>query len=106
MRKHYIGFCTVPNQEIASKIARKLVEDQLVACVNIIPGLVSIYRWEGKIEESSELLCMMKTQRKLIPKVMDTIIKLHTYKVPEIIFSSIESGWPPYLQWIFESTQA
>jgi periplasmic divalent cation tolerance protein len=105
LRKYSIGFCTVPNADIASKIARKLVEEQLVACVNIIPGLVSIYRWQGKIEESSELLCVMKTWKKLIPKVMDTIKNLHSYEVPEIIFSSIETGWPPYLQWIFDSTQ-
>jgi periplasmic divalent cation tolerance protein len=101
-----IGFCTVPNQDVGINIAQKLVENSLVACVNIIPQLISIYKWKGKIEQDHELLCVMKTQRDRIPLIIETIKGMHPYECPEIIFFPIEAGYSEYLKWILNETSA
>ena len=96
-------WCTVPNALSAIKISRSLVELGLVACVNIIPGLKSIYKWENKIEESDEQLLFIKTKEELFQQVKDKIIELHDYEVPEIIGTPITHAHQPYLEWILSS---
>jgi periplasmic divalent cation tolerance protein len=104
MTKYAIGLVTIDSKEVAKKIALRLVEEKLAACVNIINGINSIYRWKGNIEESEELLLIIKTRKNLIEDVMIAVKKLHTYTTPEIIFFSIDNGDENYLNWIGQNT--
>lgn len=95
-------FCTVPNRETALKISQPIIEEKLAACVNIVPSLISIYKWKGKIaQDSEELLIIKTTQQKF--NVLETRIKqLHPYEVPEIIALPIVIGSDKYLNWVEE----
>lgn len=84
----------------AERIAHSLVKDRLAACVNVIPGLKSIYRWKGAIEESSEHLLVVKTSRELFEKVQNYLSAVHSYEVPEAIALPIVDGAPNYLNWL------
>ncbi len=90
----------------AEKIANKLVEDKLAACVSIIPNMRSIYTWEGKIEKSDEYLMIIKTRGELFDRVKTAIKELHSYKIPEIISLSIDHALEDYVRWIQEVTRA
>jgi periplasmic divalent cation tolerance protein len=96
---------TAPDADVASRISNKLVDERLVACVNILPGLRSIYRWEGKRCDEAEVLCVMKTRLGLFSALRDRIAALHPYQVPEIIALPLCAGSAPYLDWIRESTK-
>ena len=95
-----------PDRKTAIKIARTLVSSRLAACVNFVEGATSIYRWKGEVHEDSEVLCLVKTQHKLVQAVIEKITELHPYEVPEIVFLSIEEGLADYLDWIFRQTTA
>ena len=97
-------FSTVPSQEIASLIAKTVVQEELAACVTIIPGITSIYRWQGEMESASELLLMMKTRGTLFEALRARIVLLHPYDVPEVVATPITAGHVPYLDWIDRST--
>jgi len=90
----------VPNEELAKKLATGLVEKNLVACVNIIPGIKSIYRWQGKIEEDNEMILMIKTRTSRVPEVAKFVRENHSYDVAEVISTPIQDGNAPYLDWI------
>ena len=94
---------TAGSKEEARKIARALVERRLAACVNVVPQIESIYRWEGKVEEAQEWLLVIKTTGSAYEGVRDAIKELHSYQVPECICISIENGSPDYLKWIADS---
>lgn len=98
-------FCTVPDLETARRIAHTVVYEGLAACVNLLPGLTSVYRWQGQVEESSELLLIIKTRQERYPALEARIQALHPYQVPEIIALAIERGSASYLDWIAESTR-
>lgn len=102
--KEKIGFITVPSKELGEIITNALIEQHLVACVNIIPQVTSIYRWKGEICRDSELLCIMKTSEDKIETIIQKVKELHSYEVPEIIFIPIEAGLPAYLKWIQDQT--
>lgn len=85
------------------QIATSLVEEKLAACVNILPQVKSIYRWEGKLESADEFVLMIKTRREIFTNVRERVCKLHPYELPEIIAVPIEAGLEPYLNWITES---
>ena len=93
---------TVPNMDEGKKIARILVENKLAACVNIIPGICSIYEWKEKIEEDDELLLVIKTTEKMSEKLIQKVLDNHPYEVPECIGFRIEKGSESYLKWISE----
>lgn len=93
-------FCTVPNKDVGLDIANTLVSEQLAACVNIVPGLTSIYTWKGEICNDQELLLIIKTKSNLFTDVKEAIKKIHPYEVAEIISLSVISGSDDYLQWI------
>jgi periplasmic divalent cation tolerance protein len=95
---------TAPDTDVANRIAGTLVDEGLVACVNILPGLRSIYRWEGKVCDEAEVLCLMKTRLDLFPALRERITALHPYQVPEIIALPLAAGSPPYLDWVIQST--
>jgi periplasmic divalent cation tolerance protein len=91
------------SEEEARKIARSLVERQLAACVNVMPRITSIYRWQGKVEEAGESLLIIKTTAGVFDQVRQVIAELHSYELPECVCLAIEGGSPGYLQWIAES---
>jgi periplasmic divalent cation tolerance protein len=95
---------TAPDADVASRIAGALVAERLVACVNILPGLRSIYRWEDKRCDEAEVLCLMKTRLDLFSALRDRIATLHPYQVPEIIALPLAAGSAQYLEWIRQST--
>lgn len=100
-----IVLSTAGSQEEARKIAHFVVENQLAACVNIIPHIESIYRWQGKMESSAEWLLLIKTTEEKFSAVRDAIRRLHSYDLPECVVLAIEDGSAPYLEWIAESTK-
>ena len=102
---HLVILCTVPDRESGEKIAQSLVENRLAACVNLVPGLVSIYRWEGAVKKDSEVLMVIKTDGARFEAVRAAITKLHSYDVPEIIALPITAGDPNYLNWLIESSK-
>lgn len=88
------------SEEQAVQVARGLVEKRLAACVNIIPGARSIYRWKDSIEDSPEWLLMIKSRRGLFPALRQEIQKLHTYEVPEAIAMPVVEGSETYVAWL------
>jgi periplasmic divalent cation tolerance protein len=98
-----IVLSTAGSGDEARKIARALVERGLAACVNIVPQIESIYRWQGKIEDSREWLLLIKTSAARFPAVRDAIRELHSYDLPECIAINIEDGSAEYLEWIESS---
>lgn len=98
-----VVLCTVPGEEIAKKIAHVLVQESLAACVNIVPGLTSVYSWEGQMVEDSELLLLIKTRQERYPALEQRIRQLHPYQVPEVIALPIQQGSPQYLEWLASS---
>lgn len=95
--------CTVPNEETASRLAETLVAERLAACVNILPGLTSIYRWQGEVARESELLLLIKTRETLYSSLEQRLQALHPYELPEIIAVPIHAGLAGYLNWIQEN---
>ena len=98
-------FCTVPDDSAAVKISERLVGEGLVACVNILPGVKSVYKWKGEVCRSGELLLIMKSRSEIFDKIKKEITGLHPYEVPEIISVDISDGNEPYLRWIDEYTE-
>jgi periplasmic divalent cation tolerance protein len=96
---------TAPEMETARRLAHLLVEGRWVACANLLPVAASIYRWEGKVEESSEVLLLMKTVRSRVEGLLAEIRRLHPYECPEGIVLPIESGLASYFEWIQVSTK-
>jgi periplasmic divalent cation tolerance protein len=96
---------TASSKDEARKIARTLVERLLAACVNIVPQVGSIYRWEGEVEEAEEWLLVVKTSRGAFERVREAILELHSYDVPECICLPIEDGSVEYLSWIGQSVK-
>ena len=96
---------TASSDEEARKIATALVNEKLVACVNIIPKILSIYWWEGKVCQDDEVMLISKSKQSLFPAIIERVQSLHSYKVPEIISFPISEGLPEYLNWIEEVTK-
>lgn len=99
-----VVFCTFPDVEKAREIAAVLVERRLAACVNLLPGVESIYRWEGKVERAGEVLAVIKTTR--YPELEAALKALHPYEVPEILALPVAAGLAGYLMWLGESCEA
>jgi periplasmic divalent cation tolerance protein len=94
---------TADSQELANTIAFALVEAKAAACVNIVPGIRSIYRWQGKVCDETEFLLIIKSSAEQFDAINSTIHRLHTYQVPEVIAVPIAAGDSTYLQWIHDS---
>ena len=94
---------TTSSESEAKKIAEMLVKRRLAACVNVIPRIHSVYRWEGKVESAEEFLLLIKTTENKEAEVQAAIRELHSYELPECILIPIEGGSPEYLKWITES---
>ncbi|WP_367874925.1 divalent-cation tolerance protein CutA [Luteolibacter sp. Populi] len=98
MENAVVILCTFPDIEQARQIGAALVERQVAACVNLLPGVESIYRWEGKVEQAGEILAFIKTTR--YAELEAAIHELHPYEVPEILALSVINGSPEYLAWL------
>lgn len=94
---------TAPDRETAQRIARRLVEDRLAACVQIVGPIESVYRWQGAIETSHEWLCLIKARRDQFEAIAAAIRQSHPYEVPEILALPVVEGSPDYLRWMDES---
>ncbi|KAL6770459.1 CUTA1 [Auxenochlorella protothecoides x Auxenochlorella symbiontica] len=95
---------SVPSEEVGQQIAGALVEGRLAACVNIIPGIQSVYMWKGKVERDEEHLLVIKTQSTLVPDVVARVKALHPYVEPEVVALPISGGSASYLAWVAECT--
>lgn len=105
MTEQVIIFCTCPDDDtVAKQIAEQLVSTRLAACVNILPGVQSVYTWQGKVTQDNEKLLIIKTRSELYPKLENKIKEIHPYELPEIIMVTLDKGLPGYLNWINEST--
>lgn len=102
MTDEIVIFVSCPASD-SDRIASKLVEERLVACVNIVPAITSVYRWQGEICRDSEQLLIIKSARNMWQTLERRVVELHPYDVPEIISWPIENGYAPYLNWINES---
>lgn len=91
---------TAPDEALAASVARALVEERLVACVNIVPGVRSIYRWEGVVTDEAEVLMILKTHGEQVPALEARVRALHPYAVPEFLVLSIPHGSASYLAWL------
>lgn len=101
---HYqLVLCTCPDHATAQGIAAHLVDKGLAACVNILPGLESVYRWQGRRESAQEHLLLIKTTHSVYPQLQQAIIQQHPYELPEVIAVPINSGLSGYLKWIDDS---
>ena len=103
MTDKIVVLSTCGSAEEARKLARALVESRLAACVNIVPAIESVYRWQGTVEAAEELLLAIKTSRSLFDQVSAKIRELHSYELPEVIALAVEDGSPAYLNWLSES---
>jgi periplasmic divalent cation tolerance protein len=101
-----VVLCTIGSAEEAEGVARAVVERSLAACVNVVPGVVSFYRWKGEVARDGEWLMVMKTTAGRFELLRQALVDLHPYDVPEIVALAIERGHVPYLEWIDESVGA
>ncbi len=101
--EHCVVYCTAPDSETARQLADLLVESQLAACVSILPGITSVYKWQGQVESSTEQLLMIKTRSDRFDALSQTIQQHHPYELPEIIAVPVKQGLTGYLRWIDEN---
>jgi periplasmic divalent cation tolerance protein len=102
MTNAMVVLCTCANHQDALQIGGALVEERLAACVNILPGVQSIYRWKGEVEQSDEVLMLIKTIGQRFEALRDRVKELHPYKTPEIVALPVADGLGDYLKWIAE----
>jgi periplasmic divalent cation tolerance protein len=95
-----VVFSTFPTEDKAADVARTLVSEGLCACVNLVPPVRSIYRWQGQIADERETLAILKTTRERFDALRERLVALHPYEVPEVIALPVEAGHPPYLDWV------
>lgn len=105
MSRRLVALSTVATALDAERIATALVERGLAACVNVVPGVTSIYRWKGVVERDLELLLVIKTRADRFEALREALVSLHPYEVPELIALPVEGGHPPYLAWLDEATR-
>ena len=105
MSEPLVVLMTAGSQEEAEKIAKALVGELFAACVNVIPGVTSVYRWEGAVQSDQEWLLIAKSRRDVLDELVQRVQALHSYDVPEIIALPITGGSETYLRWIDHEVQ-
>jgi len=91
---------TIPDVDTGAALARRVVGEHLAACGNVIPGLTSVYRWDGELQEDSEALLVLKTTEGALSGLMGRVMELHPYEVPEFLALPVTDGHVPYLRWV------
>ncbi len=104
--KAVLVYATFPDQESAERAGSELVDARLAACVNILPGMISIYNWEGKRERALECVLIAKTRASLADRLIDEGRSRHPYANPAFVILAIDGGSAPYLDWIRSETMA
>lgn len=104
MTDKIVVFSACESEQEAYKIARALVEAQLAACVNILPPVTSVYRWQGRIETASEWVLLIKTRREVFESLKHELLRIHSYEVPEVIAVPVVAGSEDYLAWLERET--
>lgn len=104
MEKVLLVYSTAPDRETAKKIADTLVRERLAACVSMLPGVFSVYRWQGQIETADEVGLMMKTTERAFAALSVRLAELHPYEVPEVVALEAADGLPAYMRWVAEET--
>lgn len=99
-----LAVSTAPDPDTAERIARVLVEERLAACVNVLPGVASLYRWEGEVRREPEVMLLLKTRRTRVEALGTRLAELHPYEVPEFVVVTLEAGLPSYLAWVRDET--
>ena len=102
---YVVVMTTLPADADCAAFARTLVEERLAACVNLLPPMESVYRWEGRVERESERQLVMKTSRERVVALWDRVRELHPYEVPEFLVLSVVDGNDAYLRWVCENTR-
>lgn len=100
-----LAMTNVPDTATAQSIARALVDAKLAACVNILPAVQSVYRWQGVVEEASEVTLLIKTTQRRYPQLQRAIVAAHPYDLPEVIAWPLHDGYPAYLHWVAIETE-
>lgn len=100
MSDYLLVITTIDDPEAARRLAKSLVEGRAAACVNIVPSVLSVYRWKGEVEEGNEYLLLMKTTEDAFEALSKAVSELHPYDLPELIALPVESGSRGYLEWI------
>jgi len=97
--------CSCPDAATAARIAEALVDERLAACVNVLPGVDSVYQWQGRVARASEVLLIIKSTRARLEALTARVVELHPYELPELIAVDIAGGLPGYLAWIADGTR-
>jgi periplasmic divalent cation tolerance protein len=100
-----VVLCTVPSEDVGVRLARQLLEEHLVACANLVPGVRSIYRYQGKVEDDREHLLIMKTAEDRVAALIPRTRELHPYEVCEVLVLQVDAGSQPYLDWVLTETR-
>jgi periplasmic divalent cation tolerance protein len=100
-----VCYCSCPDPPSADRIAQALVDERLAACVNVIPGMHSVYRWQGAVERADEVLLLVKTTHARLDALNARVRSLHPDELPELIAVEAAGGSPPYLAWVAEQTR-
>ena len=103
MTRIVVVLVTCPTPAVGRRLARELVRLRLAACVNVLPGVESVFRWQGKVDRSREALLVIKTTRARLARLTRTVVALHPYDLPEVIALPLIAGHPPYLRWVASS---
>jgi periplasmic divalent cation tolerance protein len=103
-----VVLCTAPasvtdGQLAADRLARQVVDEGLAACVNVVPGVRSVFRWQGAVDTADELLLVVKTTAAAAPRLSARLVELHPYDVPEVLVLPVAAGLPAYLAWVVDS---
>jgi periplasmic divalent cation tolerance protein len=99
----WLALVTVPHQEAARDLARKMVDEGLAACGNVISGLTSVYRWEGEVQEDPEAMVLFKTTAGRLHRLRERVVEAHSYDVPEFLAFPVQHGHGAYLEWVRRS---
>ncbi|WP_428992103.1 divalent-cation tolerance protein CutA [Pseudoxanthomonas suwonensis] len=101
----HLVFCSCPDPATASRLATAVVEERLAACASVLPGMRSVYRWQGAVEQADEVLLMAKAPADRLPRLVERLQALHPYELPEVLAVKAAGGLPAYLGWVVEATR-
>lgn len=99
-KKIYVAYCTFPDEKIAQAVCKKLVEENTIACANILGPMRSLYKWKGKLNEDTEVAAILKTSSLKRATLKERIRALHPYENPCLVFLPVEDGLPAFLRWV------